>query len=822
MSIPTLTSTLTDMSRELAVRCRSVGLQVDVAPSGTFNATTAIVGEYPGEREKTTGMPFMGGAGAMLWNVLRNNKLTRSDFYTTNVVKAAISEEKRMSKHEIAHWEAILWWELQQLPNLRYILCLGNMALNALHKQDAAIHKQDAVTKWRGSILPVTMPRDGRIVHSLVTYNPAYTLREPKTEVVFRMDINKLNRLITKGYNPPIIHTIIDPSPAQAHMWIDKMQDEKKPVSLDIEVVANETACIGLGNDGENPMCINFREQHKNRFTVEEETKIWLRLQKFFDDPATQIIAQNGNFDSQWLWYKDRVQIKKIWFDTLLAHHTLYSTLPHNLGFLTTQYTDHPYYKDEKDAWRTVGDIKQFWEYNGKDVAITWLVAKRLLNELNNQNMLKFYFEHVMRLQPHLVRMTVGGVLVDEQLKERIAQELREQVQQLMLKFQEQARTLVGETEAYAPSPRSSKQLEDLLFQRLRLVGRGTSTDALNRKRMMDHPRTSEGARALLAALNTFKKEDKFLGTYAEMTIDPDNRVRCDWKQYGTTTSPGRLSSSSVLWGSGGNLQNQPERAKIMFVADEGYAFGYFDLSQAEARYVAWEADIAKWKEQFEYARLNPGKYDCHRALAADMWEMPYDNVPVKDQDKDGKPTLRYIAKRCRHGLNYRMDYPRLAEVTGLPLSVAENAYNIYHRKTPELRSWWERETLAATKDRMLFNAFGRRLTIMERIEGDALDSIIAFKPQSSIGDKVCQVIYKSHEDDKWPSHARIAINVHDALIVLARQDQIKSALAIMKKYAEEPIMVRGEPLIIPAETKVSVPDEHGVHRWSQLKDVTV
>jgi hypothetical protein len=49
-----------------------------------------------------------------------------------------------------------------------------------------------------------------------------------------------------------------------------------------------------------------------------------------------------------------------------------------------------------------------------------------------------------------------------------------------------------------------------------------------------------------------------------------------------------------------------------------------------------------------------------------------YSDVPSKDfisgdQGKDGlQPTLRYIAKRCRHGLNYRMAAPRLAETTGL------------------------------------------------------------------------------------------------------------------------------------------------------------
>ena len=68
---------------------------------------------------------------------------------------------------------------------------------------------------------------------------------------------------------------------------------------------------------------------------------------------------------------------------------------------------------------------------------------------------------------------------------------------------------------------------------------------------------------------------------------------------------------------------------RSMYVADPGCVLLYFDLSQAEARVVAYRANIPKWKEQFEQARLD-GKYDCHRALASEMFKMPYDQVPTE------------------------------------------------------------------------------------------------------------------------------------------------------------------------------------------------
>lgn len=287
-----------------------------------------------------------------------------------------------------------------------------------------------------------------------------------------------------------------------------------------------------------------------------------------------------------------------------------------------------------------------------------------------------------------------------------------------------------------------------------------------------------------------------------------------------------------------------------MFVADPGYGFGYFDLSQAEARYVAWDADIKTWIEQFERARID-GSYDAHRALASDMFNVPYDEVPTKDRNADWSPTIRYIAKRCRHGLNYRMGADKLATVTGLPSWQAQEAYNIYHNKTPELRVWWDRITHTVREKRVLFNSLGRRLLFLNRLtdmsgganETSALDSIIAFRPQSTIGDKVVEVWRKSESDPEWPVNARICLNIHDALIVIAPIVRLMKCIQIMKRYAEEPIIVESivsrekRPMIIPAETKISYPtiwnvndegklefteDRSGLHRWSHMRKVEV
>lgn len=805
---------------ELVNRATACQLLVECGMDGSTQCEVAVVAEAPGSREVQLGTPLIGGSGKLLWNTLRPHGITRKDCYVTNVCKRQIALEdgkrKPLSNTESEQWKALLRWELCQLPNLKYVLISGGIALEALTGLTG-------VTQRRGSVLPITLD-NGHQIHGVVTLNPAAVLRDLKQEVAFRLDCAKLYRVMNGLHKFQAIRERINPTVDEALAWIAKMKRERKPISFDIETIANETACVGLANSGTEGMCINFRTRNADRYSVDDEMRIRRALQDLFDDPNARFIAQNASFDSYWLWYKDKLRVRRVWFDTMLAHHTLYPGLPHNLGFLCTQYTDYPFYKDEAKQWREGGDIDSFWKYNVHDCCVTWQVAEKLEKELKDQALDKFFFENVMPLQPSLVRMTVGGVLTDQSLRAQLQDDISAEVAKRLEDFRAAVEKATGDAEYAAKvNPRSSKQLSDLLFTRLGLIGRGASTDEENRKAIYNHPRTPENARTILRAIDAYAEEHKFLSTYVDSEIDPDGRIRCDYRQAGVQKAPGRLSSSKTLWGSGMNLQNQPPRARSMFIADPGYCFVYFDLSQAEARVVGWLANIPKWKEQFEKARKD-GKYDCHRALAAEMWGMPYESVPKEDFLPDAaglpRPTRRFIAKRCRHGLNYRMGPERLSQVTGLDRQEAYAAYQAYHRTTPELRRWWAELEKEAREKKMLFNAYGRRLILLERFGDEALESVVAFKPQSTIGDKVCRVIRQCENDVRWPKDARIALNVHDALIALAPLTNWKRVAQLMVHYAEEPLLLNGEQLIIPADIGLSQADETGLHRWSTIKKI--
>ena len=175
---------LKELQDEFKHRARDLGLAVQVGPDGNFNARYAIIGEGPGQAELNEGRAFVGHAGRMLWDGLRPHRLLRTDFYITNVVKRQISLAKN-TKHPInadewIKWQHLVQWELDQLPNLEYILVLGNAGLSALFGWQG-------ISKYRGSVYPY------KDKTTLISLNPAAVLREPKDEIVFRLDMARFD-----------------------------------------------------------------------------------------------------------------------------------------------------------------------------------------------------------------------------------------------------------------------------------------------------------------------------------------------------------------------------------------------------------------------------------------------------------------------------------------------------------------------------------------------------------------------------------------------------------------------------------------------------
>ncbi len=139
---------------------------------GNPEAPLLIIGEGPGQNEDATGKPFVGRAGALLDQCLRENGITRKHVYITNVVRCRPTsvEAGRINNRPPTPDEtrACATWLEQTIEIVQplVILCLGAPAASAI------IHKGFKMTQERGQWF------ETRFAHfAMAAWHPAYILR---------------------------------------------------------------------------------------------------------------------------------------------------------------------------------------------------------------------------------------------------------------------------------------------------------------------------------------------------------------------------------------------------------------------------------------------------------------------------------------------------------------------------------------------------------------------------------------------------------------------------------------------------------------------
>ena len=141
---------------------------------GNADSPLMLIGEGPGMNEDATGLPFVGRAGTLLDECLREAGMLRKHIYLTNVVKcrATLEEGGRLKNRPPRADEAgacvSLWLEKQiAVIQPSVILCLGAPAANAI------IHRSFKMTQERGQWFESKYVR-----HAMAALHPAYILRQ--------------------------------------------------------------------------------------------------------------------------------------------------------------------------------------------------------------------------------------------------------------------------------------------------------------------------------------------------------------------------------------------------------------------------------------------------------------------------------------------------------------------------------------------------------------------------------------------------------------------------------------------------------------------
>jgi DNA polymerase len=175
--------------RERVAACTACALHATrtqtVFGVGTERARLMIIGEAPGADEDRQGEPFVGRAGQLLNAMLRSIGLERGDVYIANVLKCRPPGNRNPSLEEAAACAGFLRRQIALIaPKL--ILSVGGISARHLLGTDTP------VGKLRGTVHEVGPDR----VPCVVTYHPAYLLRQPEEKAKAWQDLQLVARLL--------------------------------------------------------------------------------------------------------------------------------------------------------------------------------------------------------------------------------------------------------------------------------------------------------------------------------------------------------------------------------------------------------------------------------------------------------------------------------------------------------------------------------------------------------------------------------------------------------------------------------------------------
>ena len=525
------------------------------------------VGESPGEVEEDHLKPFVGPAGKQLRQIIGRHFFGKSSF-------ANLSNYRPLgNRFELLLGSEQLRAGLAELKRVidtnefNVIVALGGWPLKFLTGCGP-------ISAFRGSILEGTAPlANGKKV--VASFHPAALFRDPKKLPIFDVDIK---RAAVESNYPEIRrrsrHFTIDPRGPELDQAVEEITSAEAN-AIDIEGVKKSTRilCIGFATSPERAYC--FPTHTDNHYQRAIAHILSSKVPKVF---------HFGNYDTTML-RANGYEVQNYQHDTLVGQHVLWPELPRSLAFLTSIYTNKPYYKstgrdeipgDDK-AWSAKSrvDKNKLYEYNCDDCVATYEIYTEQVRELmemgqNYVDLFNFEMAELVELVPHIGD---SGMLVDVERRKEFRQSLINKWADLQIPLN----LIVGE-EVNVRSPKLSILLYDKLGLPVRRI-RGkagedskvtTNEDALvatvtHIKNKIAELRAANAIQEweykllVVKAIMVIRGLRQLLANYIATPLAPDGRLHSIYKIANTET--GRWAAEKWIDGTGFNPQTFPRDA---------------------------------------------------------------------------------------------------------------------------------------------------------------------------------------------------------------------------------------------------------------------
>lgn len=749
----------------------------------------------------------MGDAGQELDKLLRSANIHRPDCYITNACQEQVRGDKASfffsgGKPTPTFMESLvrLYHDIHEIrPNV--IVALGNYAQYALLGQSSGILNNRGSILWSEpagcKVIPTLHPAAllrGKPDGADKSSGGMYKFRNPVIWDLQRArEQSKFHELRLRPRN-----LVIDPVGDDLDRAVQRLLNARHLV-VDIESWGGTNlACIGF-SDGDPEWAVTLSGAGPDR----------LELYRLLLENQIPKVGQNLMYDATML-DQNRINMRNIVHDTMIAQHVLLPDLPKSLPFMSSIYTDMPYYKDEGKVWnkpRTPELERQYFEYNAKDICATAETYLQQVEELKAENLEEVFQRSMMVFEP-LRQATFRGMKCDLTKMWKLI----EQTQNNLVSAQAELDKLAG----WPVNVNSHVQVKKLLYDQLGLSDRkNQSSDAPTILNIA----ANTGNRAPYLVIRA-RKEQKLLSNYYKTGIlSSDARIRFGFNVVGTFGA--RISSAAPLWGPGINGQNIPGPAREMLVPDDGYTLVECDQAQAEAVIVAYLANDPIHMDCFRNGK------DVHRVTACLLLDRP-----ASDWQQIGKPSaIRELAKTCNHELNYNAgpgqfqltvneSYdPDDPSTVKIDFTTARATRNKYLATRPALTAYWESIKSELKLNRTLTTPLGRRYQFLDAWSDELLRKAYSYKPQCTVGETtnigICQVLgisdLEKEQDERYKLQQEISrldfffsLQVHDSTIWQVRTEQLEAFYPLAMQLLEVPLLVNGYRICVPIEGTAS------------------
>lgn len=801
-----------------------------------------LIGDIGGPEDSTTNYALAGYTGEELQRIAGSN-LSVKDSYKTLLVKErgnATDIDSYRSKTE-EYWP-ILIDEIRTI-NPHLIIPMNEVVFNRLTGLNS-------IRKFRGSVLMSRGLEKPTKILPILGMNP-FINQEYKLRWLSQIDFTKVPK---NSYDDSL------PEEQTKNIWIaknatslrnflDRSYNDNGILVFDIETFFGIPICIGLCFDGNEAVCVPFLDT-----TINQDDRV-LMLYMLAKLLASKIRKINQNIKFDWKRLERfHFEVNNVTGDTIIGASLLTPELPKNLGFLTSIYTEIPYFKDEgKASHFEYGkrDRTTYYLYNAKDCLATYQINQKQEKEIDEIGSRTLY-NGLIQLLPVYKKMEEHGIRIDEEARFSLHSKYSTFYNIQLLKLQ---RILNNSTF----NPKSPKQCATAIFEEMgyNKPRQVTGTDEESLEWLMvssEAKRSPIFGRVALMLIIDCRKLHKVI-EYLETGVYADGTWKCEYNLAGTVT--GRTSaggSDEKLTGGQGHDQifaweyNKKGLPKLVinelgrsfqtiakhgfmidgeiygkelrkiFVPRTGYSFVEIDLSQAEARVDAVLAG------NFEILKVFDGPIGIHKLTGS--WVFDCDPLEIKKNTLVVDPMTgisvdRYLmSKVTRHAAERNMQAERLVMMTQKPLMFCRRVLGSIHAKQPEIQEVFHHDVRQAVDlSRTLVSPHGRSRQFLDR-KGDKnmYNNAISQLPQCIVSDQLkLSLIPTMQATGDW---ANLINEAHDGCLAEIPFDREMEFAEIYKKNIETPIdfnkctLKRDFQLVIPSEVSMSR------ENWYSLEEV--